>query len=572
MNLYSPCATLFPLSAKSRRTGVFMSSMPAAAPAPVLLFVNGNEQRRLTIDHTPFTIGRKTDRDLHIPDSRVSREHASIVAEDGRYYIIDQGGRSGVYVNRTKRERHALEANDRCDFGLEDFYLVFNPTTSVATSSELLSQISMVPRSGGSELQQLRLFLEAARRLRTSGVVADVMATLLDTSLKLTHAERGFVFLRGNDGELTLSSGRNSKGETLTDDSTISRSMLKQAAESGSEFIVGDTSESSDLSARVSIISHDLRAVTAIPLRRANAAESGQETKKKGARSGILGVLYLDSRIASRGLSGVSQDILHAIAKEAAGLLENAQLVEVEESARRYQQEMSIAATIQQRLMSVRIPDVPFATIRGHNLPCLDVGGDFFDVVRTPDSLTVVLTDVSGKGVSAALLGSVIQGMMYSQFSQGIALDAAVTATHNFLCQKDVGEKYATMAVARLYGDGKLELLNCGHVPPRLVSGSSVTEPENVNPAIGLLPDVSFKGITLQLKPGDRLFLTTDGVVEAENMEGEYFGYERLDAAAVSEGFEGIFRAVKDFCGANPLQDDCTVVELAYTGTAAAKS
>ncbi len=539
--------------------------MPAAAPAPVLLFVNGNEQRRIPIDHTPFTIGRKTDRDLHIPDSRVSREHASIIAENGRYYIIDQGGRSGLYVNRTKRERHALEANDRCDFGLEDFYLVFNPTSSVATSSELLSQISMVPR-GGSELQQLRLFLEAARRLRTSGVVADVMATLLDTSLKLTHAERGFVFLRGNTGELTLSAGRNSKGETLTDDSTISRSMLKQAADSGSEFIVGDTSESSELSARVSIISHDLRAVTAIPLRRASTPEAAPETKKKTPRSGILGVLYLDSRIASRGLSGVSQDILHAIAKEAAGLLENAQLVEVEESARRYEQEMSIAAKIQQRLMTVRIPDVPFATVRGRNLPCLDVGGDFFDVVRTPDALTVVLTDVSGKGVSAALLGSVIQGMLYSQFSQGIALEAAVAATHNFLCQKDVGEKYATMAVARLYGDGKLELLNCGHVPPRLVSGTTVTEPENVNPAIGLLPDVSFKGITLQLKPGDRLFLTTDGAVEAENAEGDFFGYERLDAAAMSEGFEGIFRAVKEFCGANPLQDDCTVVELVYTG------
>jgi len=545
--------------------------MPAPAPAPVLLFVNGDEQRRLTVDHTPFTIGRKTDRDLHIPDSRVSREHASIVAENGRYFIIDQGGRSGVYVNRMKRERHALEPNDRCDFGLEDFYLVFNPTNPVATSSELLSQISMVPR-GGSELQQLRLFLEAARRLRTSGVVADVMATLLDTSLKLTHAERGFVFLRGNTGELTLSCGRNSKGETLTDDSTISRSLLKQAADSGSEFIVGDTSESSELSARVSIISHDLRAVTAIPLRRANAAEAVPETKKKTARSGILGVLYLDSRIASRGLSGVSQDILHAIAKEAAGLLENAQLVEVEESARRYQQEMSIAAKIQQRLMAVRIPDVPFATVKGRNLPCLDVGGDFFDVVRTPDSLTVVLTDVSGKGVSAALLGSVIQGMMYSQLSQGIGLEAAVTATHNFLCQKDVGEKYATMAVARLYADGKLELLNCGHVPPRLVSGSSVTEPENVNPAIGLLPEATYHGTTLQLKPGDRLFLTTDCVVEAENAEGEFFGYERLDAVAASEGFEGIFRAVKEFCGSSPLQDDCTVVELAYTGPSAEKS
>ncbi|MGZ4821012.1 MAG: SpoIIE family protein phosphatase [Terriglobales bacterium] len=542
--------------------------MPALSPAPVLLFVQGAEQRRIVIDHTPFTIGRKTDRDLHIPDSRVSREHASILSEGGRFYIVDQGGRSGVYVNRTKRERHALEANDRCDFGLEDFYLVFNPTTPVATSSELLSQISMVPRGGGgSELAQLRLFLEAARRLRTSGVLGDVIATLLDCSLKLTHAERGFVFLRGSDGALQMGAGRNMKGETLTDDTTISRSLLNQAADSGSEFVIGDTSESADLAGRVSIITHDLRTVIAIPLRRTGAVENSPRAgSNKKSRNPILGVLYLDSRIASRGLSGVSQDILHAIAKEAAGLLENAQLVEVEEAARRYQQELSIAGTIQQRLMTVRIPDVPFAEVQGRNLPCQEIGGDFFDVVRTPDALAVVLTDVSGKGVSAALLGSVIQGMLYSQLAQGISLESAVTAVHNFLCQKDVGEKYATMVLTRLWADGTLELLNCGHVPPRLVSRGKVTEPDNVNPAIGLLPDVSFQSMRLQLQPGDRIFLTTDCVVEAENSEGEFFGYERLDHAALTEGFEGVFRAVKEFCGSSPLQDDCTVVELLYSG------
>ena len=550
-----------------------MSAMPALSPsAPVLLFVQGNEQRRIVIDHTPFTIGRRTDRDLPIPDSRVSREHALIVAENGQYFIVDQGGRSGVYVNRLRRERHPLEANDRCDFGLEDFYIVFNPTGPItATSAEYLSQISMAPRSGaGSELQQLRLFLEAARRLRTTGVLADVIATLLDCSLRLTQAERGFVFLRSADGTLQLGAGRNSKGETLHDDSTITRSLLQQAASSGSEFVVGDTSQAADLAGRASIISHDLRTVIAIPLRRAGSvpSESGNGSRSgKGAaeRNAVLGVLYLDSRIASRNLSGVSQDILHAIAKEAAGLLDNARLVEAEESARRYQQELSIAAGIQQRLMTVRIPDVPFAQVQGRNLPCQEIGGDFFDVVRTPEAVAVVLTDVSGKGVSAALLGSVIQGMIYSQLAQGISLEAAVTAAHNFLCEKDVGEKYATMAVVRLWGDGQLELLNCGHVPPRLVSGGKVTEPDNTNPAIGLLPDVSFHSMRMQLQPGDRLVLTTDGVVEAENGAGEFFGYERLDQAAAEAGLEGVFRAVKEFCGPVPLQDDCTVVELVYT-------
>ena len=74
----------------------------------------------------------------------------------------------------------------------------------------------------------------------------------------------------------------------------------------------------------------------------------------------------------------------------------------------------------------------------------------------------------------------------------------------------------------------------------------------------------------MQLKPGDRLILTTDGVVEAENAAGEFFGYERLDDAAAGAGFEGVFRAVKEFCGSCPLQDDCTVVELLSSAAKAA--
>ena len=537
---------------------------------PVLLLVHGAEQRRIEIKHTPFTIGRKTDRDLPIADGRISRAHASIVEENGQLYLVDDGGRTGVYVNRLRRERHALAPNDRCDFGVEDLYFIFEPTQAVSPpaghASEFLSQVSMMPRSGaGSELQQLRLFLEAARRLNTTGVLTDVIATLLDTCLRLTGAERGFVFLRDPDGTLRLSTGRNVKGESLTDASNISNSLIKQAADSGSEFLVGDTYESDDLAGRASIMAHDLRTVIAIPLHGvANAA------KKKGlAPETVIGVLYLDSRMMSRNLSGVSQEILHAIANEAAGLLENARLVEAEIATRKYQQELSIAALIQQRLMSVNIPDVPFAEVRGRNVPCHEVGGDFFDVVRTADSVAVVLTDVSGKGVSAALLGSVIQGMIHSQLSHGIALEAAVEAAHNFLCEKDVGEKYATLVIARLWANGDLELLNCGHVPPRLVSGGKVIEPDNINPAIGLWPEVSFKSLRLKLQPGDRLVLTTDGVVEAENGKGDFFGYERLDAVAPA-GFEGVFRAVQEFCASCPLQDDCTVVELVYSAAKAA--
>jgi phosphoserine phosphatase RsbU/P len=254
------------------------------------------------------------------------------------------------------------------------------------------------------------------------------------------------------------------------------------------------------------------------------------------------------------------------IATEAASLIENARLVQAEEESRRYLQELSIAASIQQRLMQVKIPEVPFARLNGKNLSCKEIGGDFYDAVNTKEGLAVVLADVSGKGVSAALLASTLQGMIYSHLSAGAPLLDVVTAVNHFFTQKLVGEKYATVLLVRLRRDGELEYVNCGHVPPLLVCGGEVIRPPHGNVPVGLLPDATFESATCHMKSGDRFILVTDGVTEAENAMGDFFEDFRLEAAAAkSPTLEGIFASVSEFCAGNPLSDDCTVVELCYT-------
>jgi serine phosphatase RsbU (regulator of sigma subunit) len=546
------------------------SALSPRPNSPSVLYVQGAEQRTIELEHTPFTIGRKTDKDLVIPDSRVSRDHAQIISEGGAYWVVDQGSRHGTYVNGIKRDRHKLQTNDRVDFGARDgAYLVFSPDRPQSSAAaEFLSQISMMPMPGtSSDLEKLRLFLEAARKLNTTGVLSDVLVTLLDSTLRLTKAERGYVFLRDDTGKLQLAAGRNARGEVLTDDSSISRSILDDAATKASEFLVSDTSSSSDLAARNSIIAYDLRTVIAIPLRKtATKVQSGAETADS-AGTQVRGVLYLDSRFASRDISAVSHDILRAIATEAAALVENARLVQAEEAAKRYQQELSIAASIQQRLMAVSIPDVPFAAIRANNIACKDVGGDFFDVVMTEHGLAVLVTDVSGKGISAALLASILQGMIYSQLVANVPLSEIVSSANAFLCRKVAGQKYATLFLCRLDKNGEMEYLNCGHVPPVLVQGNGVVRPTNCNLPVGLLADAQYCAERLQLTPSEKLVVVTDGVTEAENARGDFFGDEGLEQAAHSDNpFDNIFAAVKGFCGDTPLGDDCTILELTYKG------
>ena len=240
----------------------------------------------------------------------------------------------------------------------------------------------------------------------------------------------------------------------------------------------------------MSIMNFDLRTVICIPLLR----------HPDGSAPQVSGALYLDSQRISRDLSTVSNDLLRAIAREAAALVENAELVQEQENTRRYEQELAIAGTIQQQLMTVKIPGSSFAQVHARNIPCKEIGGDFFDVIATESSISAVLADICGKGVSAALLASILQGMIYAQLKASVPLAEIADVANRFLCQKELGEKYATLTIARLSPAGLLEFINCGHVTPFLVRGGTLARTEPQNPPVGLLEDVSYTTETTNLR------------------------------------------------------------------------
>ena len=553
-------------------TGMWMRKVePSSTSDPlVLVVVEGADRRTVMLDHYPFTVGRKADRDLVMQDPRVSREHAQFTRETDGVYVLDQGSKHNTFVNGVRVERHKLARNDRLEFGTQgSAYVLFSPDRSPSSAAQqFLSQFSTwKPASGaGSDLEMLNVFLEAARKLNTAGVLDDVLNTLLEAALRLTHAERGFVFLRRPDGELYLAAGRDKKGERITDDSTISRSVLHDAAKSKTEFVVTDTDDTGKLAGRQSVVAHNLHSVICIPLRKTVIQDKAKEETKVD-ESNVQGVLYLDAHFLSGKLSSVSHDILRTIANGAAALVENAALVQAEDAAKRYRQELAIAAEIQQRLMTVTVPDVPYAKVNALSYACKDIGGDFFDLVYTENGLSLIVADVSGKGVSAAVVASILQGMLYSQLARDSALPDMIAAVNRFLCEKVAGQKFATLVVARLMGNGEMELINCGHVAPLLVSGDTVSKLEEGNLPVGLVPGVEFHANRLQLKPGDRLLLVTDGVTEAEDAHGEFFGNERLEACC-RDGFAAIEQAVNAFRGDTPLTDDCTITEMIYRGSA----
>jgi phosphoserine phosphatase RsbU/P len=526
--------------------------------------VDGRRNDEIPIDRFPFVIGRSAECHLALPQTFVSRTHAILVRDGKQFVVEDMKSRHGTFVNGERVTRHILRPHDSVQFGSrEGPQLIFSgDDRDELTNPTILEQLQEIGAQQ-SDLEKLRWFLRAAQQLNNAGAVDGVMASLVETTLALAKVERGYVFLVNGDGVLELTLGMDANGQIIQDASTVSRTVMRRATEGTDQFIVTD-SLAAEGAVPQSMLAHSIHTIICIPLRRSRQILSGDDAGSVANRE-VFGALYLESRSQLERVSDVDHELLRTIAREAATLVDNAQLAVKEDEARQHRKELRIAAGIQQGLMAVQIPSLTFADIQAHSEACSAVGGDFFDVVLDDDVVNVALVDVSGKGISAAILASTLQGMLYVQLQSGQPLEAIASATNQYLCKKNVG-KYATMLLLRLHMDGTLEYINCGHVQPRLCYDQQVSRLQIGNLPVGLLCEVAYEADTVKLLPGSRVVLVSDGFTEAEDAEGNCFGEGGFDSAAANPSLEDMLSRLAGFCGGHPANDDCTIVQVTFKG------
>jgi serine phosphatase RsbU (regulator of sigma subunit) len=160
--------------------------------------------------------------------------------------------------------------------------------------------------------------------------------------------------------------------------------------------------------------------------------------------------------------------------------------------------------------------------------------------------------------------------MIRSELAARTPLAEIVTGANRFFTQRDVAGKYATTCILAISNTGHVEYDNCGHVAPVVLRNDKIERLESNNMPVGLLEMAQYDSCSIHLRPGEKIILVTDGVTEAANAADDMFGDENLESAATAEdAFESVFAAVKSFCGTTPFNDDCTVVELSFTGVPA---
>jgi serine phosphatase RsbU (regulator of sigma subunit) len=543
-----------------------------------LIVVDPNGHRtRVEIKPLPFKIGRQADNHLILRDSRTSRRHAQIVLEDGQYFIEDADSRHGVFVNGERTQRQPLHNSDRIEFGVPDSYqLIF--AVGLADVTALMDHApsdTQVTRTGaGGNLAKLRAVLEVARTLQSSFSTEDVLNSVVDAALTITGAERGFLLLRKTD-ELEMKVARDRHGKPLAEtDLRVPRRVIQRALQQRRELLSMnfDPLAAGEVKPEHSVADLELRSVVCVPLVRINAS-MGDDTGMLSAASDTVGVLYMDSRVSAADLSGGNRELLQTLAIEASTILENARLLEEERQKQKIEEELNVARTIQQSLLPSQLPCIGWFHACGSSVASHQVGGDYFDVVEVDESCwATVVADVSGKGVSSALLASLLQGAFLTTSQSPDVMAKRVERINRFLNDRTKGSKYATVFYCLLDRSGRLHYINGGHCAPILISQTGRYEYlEATAMPLGMLPEAEFKVEERQLSPGDRMVIYTDGATEAQNPHGEFFGRKQLREIVVAHAgddcaalHDALLRTVKNFISDAPQADDITLVVVEY--------
>jgi serine phosphatase RsbU (regulator of sigma subunit) len=289
-----------------------------------------------------------------------------------------------------------------------------------------------------------------------------------------------------------------------------------------------------------------------------------------GADGVALGVLQLDTLDQRNRFSRDDLDVLASVACQAAFAVENAQLHEAAARERAIERELSVAHQVQQGFLPAAAPQVDGYAFFEFYQPANKLGGDYFDYVHMPGGrLGVVVADVSGKGIAASLLMARLSAeTRYCLASEPTPADA-VGRLNRIFCDASWQDRFVTFVLVVLDpARHEILIVNAGHMAPLLRQGMggvvSLGEEETRLP-LGVDAESQYLAVSFQLAPGDSLTLYTDGITDAQNEQGEFYGRPRLNAQLSShaDNVRGlglrILDDVKRFIGKRAQTDDMCI-------------
>ena len=528
-----------------------------------------------------IVLGRHPECSIVLDAGAVSRQHARIVKVGDDYLVEDMNSRNGTHVNDERIEgRVKLSEGDVlkiCDLTFTfhlgapgDAARPRNPETAqeavvmvddakLSVTSTIRSKLEVSMGSSGLRVSvnpevKLRALLEIGRNLGGAVRLSDVLAKLLDNLFAIfIQADRGFIVLKDARSGRLIPKAVKHRREGATEAIRISRTILHEAVSGKEAILSADAATDERFEMSESIVDFHIHSMMCAPL--------------IGSDGEVLGVIQVDTRDQRRRFGRDDLDVLASVACQAAVAVENTQLHEIALHGELMRRELALAHKVQQGLLPATPPQLEGYEFFDFYEPAQQLGGDYFDYIPLQGgTLASALADVSGKGISAALLMARLSAEVRYCLASFADPAAAMERLNAVFCESRWEDRFVTMVLAVLDPlRHEMSIVNAGHLAPLLRHASGKVEAvgqEAGGLPLGVEGESRYEPFRVSLAPGDSLVLYTDGLPDAASADGQYYGGDRIQAQLEKEAAHAaalcqrLLSDIRRFVGNRPQSDD----------------
>jgi sigma-B regulation protein RsbU (phosphoserine phosphatase) len=510
-----------------------------------------------------YVVGRSSDCQIPLTDNAISRRHAEFVLEKDRLVVRDLGSTNGTFVNGNRLDGETtIGRGDQIRFGHVTLSLAeqetarlagFAPEGTMVTMTTSVKEIKEETERTRSEGMFVALH-EAGQMLSRKMDLEDLYEAMLKLIERFIKPGRILILSRETkaDGSPEVLAAR-LVGSSADEPLRMSHTMLREVLQGGRSFLTSDAATDERFNATESIIRTGVHAAMGAPL---------------FDNDRVLGAIYVDSRVAGLSFKADDLRLLTLLANMLAVKITNSRLEEVERHQERLQQELTLAARIQRNLLPASPEPIPGYDVFTHQTPCYEVGGDLFDVRRRSDGrVWLVLGDVTGKGIGAAMLmATVMASLQILEETCTDPLDLVGRLERHLEQHVEIGT-YVTLFAGLLDPEsGALHYVNAGQNPPLLLHGGTSQSLDSTGLPVAMLPGMTRTSAETSIPSGANLLIFSDGIPETEK-DGVQYEEVRL-VPFLKENCQQECRAlgtrlltdVELFRGDQPPSDDLTLV------------